>query len=190
MRYMTAELLTRLQSADDEMVARADAAWEKACAEYNRHLEDLRAALPASIQQTLGLCLHDARPRLIGSNQRDLTLLLQLDTPRERGLLLTYHLLGPAQLMIHPELATSGPRFHSLLYDEFDLVKLAATEPGAAGAEISAFSHCLLFTGGAELRLVFATLDVATLTKLIAPSEHEPSQEDFDFDAELCEVHP
>ncbi len=60
MRFFTPELYIRFNSSDDVTADRANEAWEKALAEYGRHLDTIRNKMPSQVRKIAELCLHDA----------------------------------------------------------------------------------------------------------------------------------
>ncbi len=60
MRYFTPELYRQFNSADDDVADRADAAWETALAEYEKHLASIKDRLPSLVRSLADLRLHDA----------------------------------------------------------------------------------------------------------------------------------
>lgn len=175
MRFFTPDLLLRFGSTDDALADAAHEEWENANQKYLKHLERIRPELPRAVRSFLrNFCLHDARLLAlgVGADHLQLSLLLELDSPRNHGILLTYDLSRPPELVKHPELAEPGTPIE-WLYDEFDLARRTA-QP--------AVTHSILFTGGRELRLAFRALRVVAFDKVLAPSQGQES----DLDALLA----
>lgn len=176
MNYFTPSLLLRFGSTDDDVADAAQDEWEKANQKYLKHLEAIRPRLPRGARSLLrNFCLHDARLLALGlgADHLQLSFVLELDPPRDRGILLTYDLSRRPELLTHPELSEPGTPLE-WLYDEFDLARRKA-QPTAL--------HSILFTGGRELCLTFRTLWVLAFDKVLAPSSQgQPS----DLDALLA----
>jgi hypothetical protein len=155
MKYMTPELLARMQSEDEAIAEAADNAWQKASRAYNAHVEKIRPSLTDPVQLFLDSgCLHDARVLVCGSNKRQFSILVRLDSPPGEGLLISYQLVGSPAQVKHSKLANYGKPWGWVLYDEIELVK---------GKHISTYSHALLFTGGRELHLPLQRLAATAL---------------------------
>ena len=60
MRFFTPELYRQFNSSDDEVADRADAAWEKALADYDKHFTGIKDRLPSLVKSLAELRLHDA----------------------------------------------------------------------------------------------------------------------------------
>lgn len=60
MRFFTPELYRQFNSSDDEVADRADAAWETALAENEKHLASIKDRLPSLVRSLAELRLHDA----------------------------------------------------------------------------------------------------------------------------------
>ena len=163
MKYFTPDLLRRFGSMDDAVADAAQEEWEKVNQKYLDHLDGIRPDLPRSVRSFLRhFCLHDARLLAlgVGADHLQLSLFLELDSPRDHGILLNYDLSRRPELVKHPELAEPGTPIE-WLYDEFDLARRTA-QP--------AFTHSILFTGGRELRLAFRALRVVVFDKVLAPA--------------------
>jgi hypothetical protein len=61
LKYMTADLVNRMQYEDEEAVRQVDEEWEANLALYDKRLEEIKPRLPESVRKFLDLmCLHDA----------------------------------------------------------------------------------------------------------------------------------
>ena len=164
MKYMTPELLARFRSLDDAVSELAAAEWQRACNAYNEYLEETRSRLPRAVRSLLRrFCLHDARVILLGHREDGLSfsIFLKLDTPKDKGVQLTYELVEPPVGHRHPVLSDeSSPLVW--LYDEFEVRE-------AAGEAFPTFWHSLLFTNGRELRLHFRELKLQIYEKVFSP---------------------
>jgi len=67
MKYFTPERYKRLQATGMQDMDAADADWEIAVTEYERHLETIRSDLPESVRHLLDdFSLHDAEVFFMG----------------------------------------------------------------------------------------------------------------------------
>src|SRR5262245_53775489 len=151
MNFFTPDLLVRYGSTDDAVADAAHQEWEKVHQDYLEHLRVIRPKLPRAVKSFFrNFCLHDAKLLTLGIREGGLalSLLLELDTPSDKGVLLTYALTKRPQLIRHPLLSEQGTPI-DWLYDEFDIAKEKAPR---------VFTHSILFTGGRELRLTFRNL--------------------------------
>jgi len=147
MKYMTPELLARYQSEDADTALQAYEQWEQAGERYRAELSVVRRQLPESAVELMDrFRLHDARVLWAGIGDGALAIVLLLDG-EEGGLQIEYDLAAPAAVTPHPEIAEDCPV--EWLYDEWGL-----TDGDGGGS----FVHSILFTDGAELRLVFRNL--------------------------------
>jgi hypothetical protein len=159
MKFFTPDLLIRFGSTDDAIADAAQDEWETAHRQYLDHLREIRSKLPRSVQDFLRrICLHDARLLTLGIREDSgkLLLFLELDTPPDKGVLLTYDLAKRPELVIHPSLSEQGTPVE-WLYDEIDVAK---------GGKPSIFTHSILFTGGRELQLTFRRMRVMLFQKV------------------------
>ena len=174
MKYMTPDLIARSQSADDRVAEDVLAEWDRACRQYNEHLQAIGPQLTESVRYFLdSFCLHDARVlgrgRTLGAKQEDrlFSILLELDQPRDRWLLLEYQLVGEPTFIRHEELSDGkGPLVW--LYDEISVADAAAPT----------FLHTILFTGGRELQLTFSNLRLERFLLAAPHGGAKPDQPD------------
>src|SRR5437867_2595971 len=92
MKYFTPERYVALQDfSSDVAMDAADAIWEGAVDQYEAHLQALRPRLPTSLRQLLdGYYLHDADVLSMGRPGNDFVIALQLDTPPNDLLTISY----------------------------------------------------------------------------------------------------
>jgi hypothetical protein len=163
MKYMTPDLIARFRSKDDAIAEAGALEWQRACAEYEQHLKDIRAGLPKGVRGFLRrYCLHDARVLALAADEVPyFSIFLRLDkppTPADRHLELRYRLLGGMKkgirLTRHSGPAAQGKPLGWWLYDEIDVRK----------GKVPATTHSILFTGGYELQLTFSTLTCRRLS--------------------------
>jgi hypothetical protein len=173
MKFMTYELLVRTQSENDAIAEAAFDEWEKACADYNNHVEAIRHKLPKSVQVLLDhYNLHDAKVIMAGvdsaedSDDPSTSIFLQLDEPRDRGLRLDYRPVVKPKVIWHER----NPKLHAdtvFLYDEIDVVEVNVAE----NEQITMFTQSILTEGGMEMQLLFNSLTLRQYRKMETPSE-------------------
>jgi len=154
MKHLTADLLARNRSPNDDEAEAADNEWEQAIAAYNAQLNRIRRRLPLGARQLLKhFSLHDAQLLTINRMGMDLFLTFRLAGSASKpagGVELRYNLAGQVKLVLHePQTFANGPMTRWVFYDEFDL---------ARKGRALAFTHSLLMTGGLEFRIQFFNL--------------------------------
>jgi hypothetical protein len=92
------------------------------------------------------------------------SIFLELDSPQEEGVQLTYELVEPPALLKHPSLVEQGAPL-VWLYDEFEVQE-------SVGAEFPTFRHAILFTSGREVQLHFRELKLARYKKIFSHARH------------------
>jgi hypothetical protein len=161
MKYMTPDLVLRLQSDNAEEADAADAAWEQGCRRYNAHIDRIRPKLPESARSLLDhYCLHDARVLALARSKLRFSMLFRLDAPAGEGLLLSYQLVAPPHTVEYPKLAAWGAPWEWVQYDEIELLRRKNTQ---------AYRHSILFTGGREVCILFRTLRLTRFQSIVAP---------------------
>ena len=116
MKYFTPELFARFQSADDSVADRADAEWEKATQDYQKHWTKIKKLFPESVRrfEQADVRVHDADVLSVARQGSDLILIVQEEPPASNLIILTFVLAG--------EPAIDGdPRGTYWLYEEFDV---------------------------------------------------------------------
>ncbi len=123
MKYFTPELLLRFASPDDEVFAKAHDEWEQAIQRYQRRLAKIQDAFPQDWQRwrEQQVCLQDAQLLSMGRQNDTFVMVLQLQPPSRRLVLLTFTLdeepvIGATALAGH---STPGPI--TWMYEEFDV---------------------------------------------------------------------
>ncbi len=163
MKYMTADLLARLQSRDEPVVDAAEEAWDRQTEAYRGYLASVQAVMAPGVQTLLRRCLHDAKVLTIATDEEGhLSIFLDLgktEKPLERYVELRYKLIkgnnGPGYSFVqHAELADHGPPFKEWLYDEIEVV------------DKSQYAHSILLSGGHELQLTFSAVTSSRLNYL------------------------
>jgi len=152
MKFFTPDLLFRFGSEDDAVADAAQADWEKADLAYRKRLNKIiLPGLPSAAKSFVKkLCLHDARLLImaVSGDRLTVSLFLELDDPRNQGVLLHYDLARTLKVVKHPEIREPDTPVE-WLYDEFD-VKVSGGQ--------KVFTHSILFTDGNELRLGFRNM--------------------------------
>jgi hypothetical protein len=94
MKYFTPDLLTRINSLDEEVMDAADEEWERAIKRYRRRITQIKEALPAGVQhfRRNHVCLHDARLLSIGREGETFSMVLQPEPPAQTLVELTFTL--------------------------------------------------------------------------------------------------
>src|SRR5262245_25612398 len=132
MRFMTPELLARVRSLDDRVSEAAADQWETQCADYQKHLQNIRGDFPRMLwNRLMKLDLHDAKVLTMAFDEAPhFSIFLQTQDspdPAMQYVELRYGLVGGKhgirlnRLSI-PELADGTP-LGWWLYDEIDVVK-------------------------------------------------------------------
>jgi hypothetical protein len=181
MKYFTPDLLSRFRSGEIE-----SAEWEQASESYENRFESIKAKIPEEILRPLdSICFHDAKVLTITADEsQHLSIFLKLSDFHylsEKYVELQYRLVsgikGDLKLLRHPSLVGDGKPFGWWLYDEIDVVN--------QGQHL-AFKHSVLFTGGCELEVVFASVAISNLSFWL-PNENE-SEDQFEALEELLAV--
>lgn len=161
MKFFTPDLYVRLQSSDEAELDAADAAWQRAEAAYDRHLQAIRSKLPGSALKLLdGPRLHDAEVLWMGHVlPLFFGIILQLDTPARTTIGLTCLLTSQVEL----DKETIPPQHRSPLmqwmYDEISV-----------GTSAHSFEHSILFSNGWLLKVQASEVHLATLDTVYAHS--------------------
>jgi hypothetical protein len=123
MRYFTPELYLRGNSANEEEVRGIEEDWERALRAYNRRWKKIRPLFPKGVQrfEEEGVCLHDAHLLSMTLHGKNLVLVLQMEPPSRKMVLLTFALTGEPDINTKalPDAPESGPV--AWLYEEWAL---------------------------------------------------------------------
>ena len=180
MKRFSPELLLRFGSEDDKVATSASAEWDKAHQAYLKHLDTIRPKLPKSVQVLLNnYCLHDAKVISMGRDERLFSILLQLEEPRDKGILLTYKLMSQPKFKRHPSLAEEGAPLE-WLYDELDLLD---DDKPRKEETFQVFTHSILFAGGRELQLAFYELELQEYQKLFSSGKKSGESEQAELES-------
>jgi hypothetical protein len=94
MKYFTPELLTRIQSLDDNTANAADRDWERAIVRSNRRWKKIKQVFPKEVErfEETPICLHDARLLSMGLEGETFIMVLQPELPAQTLVELTFTL--------------------------------------------------------------------------------------------------
>jgi len=152
MKYFTPQLLIGFMSEDDEIADAANKEMELGHGKYLAHLETIRPSLTENTKNLIdNFCLHDSKVLTVNQDGREFSIVLRLDSPRDKGIQIDYSLLSSPKPIVHPSFPKEEPV--EWLYDEIDVQRIEA---------YSVFIHSIFFTGGLELQLVFSDLKIKT----------------------------
>jgi hypothetical protein len=123
MKYFTPELLSHLQSADDDLFEKAHDDWERAIVRSERRWKNIRAAFPAAVQRFNddSVCLHDADLLSIGQERDRLVIVVQPEPPARTLVVLTFTLDGEPVIDPTALPGREGVTRPSWMYEEWDL---------------------------------------------------------------------
>ena len=153
MKYFTPELLERFRSPDPAIADAASKEWDRALAEYEKHLESIRGKLPEQLKDLLdNYCLHDARVRAVSlPDQRMYLILAQPEDARDHVLLLSYRLVREPEFVRYAPGEEAAPA--EWMYEEIDVEQ----------QEPPVYSQSVLLSDGRELRLHFRDMGLTPL---------------------------
>jgi len=158
MKYFTPELLTRYGSADDKVANAADAEWEAATEQYQKHLRAIERQLPRRLRGLLRrYYFHDATVTFAGVADQVLHLTVQLDAPPQQTLVLRYRLVSEPQVATYTLADHDTARPLTWLYDEIEV---------ARGGVFPVIEQRILFSNGRELTVHFQDLSYSTAQPL------------------------
>jgi len=165
MKYFTPQLYIDFNSDDPDIADRADEQWERALADYRKHLKKIRGRLNEKVRDLAEVCcLHDAAylgftKISLPSAAGDLAILAV--EQGERALLLVY-VLADEPLVARP---LESPLFSDQavhwLYDEVDV------------ASDGTFSHQISLSDGRILALRFVDFDQIELSNSVVRRERD-----------------
>jgi hypothetical protein len=160
MKYFTQELIVQGQIQDDQVVDKVEAAWDENSERYAAYLDSIRNQLPPGLRRRIDTYyLHDAVIRGMGREGNSFVIILQLDTPPQSILTLTYDLLSEPEIRqntLPAELCARGTAV-DWQYDEIEMV------PG----EAPTWRQAVLLSNGWELNLHFRDISVQEVQALI-----------------------
>jgi hypothetical protein len=159
MNYFTPDLIDRFGSPEPAVADEADAAWEEAGNRYRAYLASVKAQLPPGLRQVLNdYYLHDAVVLAMGRLDGRVVVVLQLDTPPQDLLILTYDLLGAPEVL--RDVLPDGHRCPTRVEWMYDEVERVPGEPAG-------WVQSVLFGNGWELRLRFRDVHVQRLQPVL-----------------------
>jgi hypothetical protein len=100
MKYFTVELLNRFRSVDEDVSAFAHDDWEAALKRYRQREERIKSALPDRVRRFVDahVCLHDARLLNMGRQDDTFVMILEMEPPSRRLVILTFTLDGKLRI--------------------------------------------------------------------------------------------
>ncbi len=154
MKYFTPERYVALQDfSNDEAMNAADAVWEEASEQYAAYLDTVRAQFPAGLRQIdESYYLHDSIVRGMGRRGPFFVMILQLDTPPQSILTITYDLVEDPIIVedaLPPALCGTG----SIVGWQYNEIELVSSDP-------STWRESLLLGNGWEVSLHFRDVQV------------------------------
>ncbi len=165
MNYFTPELIVMGQSQDDRVLHEQERLWEEAGERYARYLDTIRPCLPPGLRQLdESYYLHDAVIQGMGRRGQFFVINLQLDTPPQPILTLTYDLLEDPVIVkdaLPPEYSGSGPVV-DWEYNEIEMV------PGNSPT----WRESLLLSNGWEMKLHFRDVQVQEAQAVLPAPRH------------------
>jgi hypothetical protein len=150
MKFFTPQLIQRFGSSDPEIAVQADPQWDEAADRYDAYLKEVRPQLPEGLRHLLdNYDLHDGVVFGMGQQQNHFIIVLQLDTPPQDFLILTYDLIAEPEIQrdVLPSKYRCAARVE-WMYDE--------VEPDADRRS----AQSVLFSNGWEVRLRFRDVHV------------------------------
>jgi hypothetical protein len=148
MKYFTPDLLARGLTGDESCLDQQEQLWDEAGNRYVAYLETVRPAFPSGLRQLdEGYYLHDAVVFGMGQRAGSFVIVLQLDTPPNSLVMLTYDLVGSPTIAYDALPAgLRSPHYHvEWQYDEIDQL------PG----EPPTWRQSILLSNGWEVQLQF-----------------------------------
>lgn len=160
MKYFTPELIVAYGSDDPTIWKEAEARWDAACAQYNAALASLKPSLPSGLRRIEeSYSLHDAVIRGMGRRQETFVIVLQLDSPPQHLLTLTYDLIE--EPIIRQDVLPADYRSTGDLIDwQYDEIEKASEQPPT-------WRQSVLLSNGWEIVLHFRDIQVEEIQALI-----------------------
>ena len=160
MKYFTPELIVKGQTDDDQALNEHERLWDEASDRYVAYLETVRPQFPSGLRQLdSSYYLHDAMIFGLGERENSFVILLQLDTPPNSLLTLTYDLVDRPiveKAVLPPRLCT--PNYHvEWQYDEIE------QPPGT----VPTWVQSILLSNGWEVKLQFRDVQVQEAQALL-----------------------
>lgn len=165
MNYFTAELIVMGQSKDDAILNEHERRWEEAGDRYVAYLDTVRPCFPPGLRQIdESYYLHDAAVRGLGRRGPIFVMILQLDTPPQSILTLTYDLVEDPIITrdaIPQEHCGTGPRA-DWQYNEIEMI------PGNPPT----WRESLLLSNGWEVLLHFRDVRAEEFQAVLPPTRN------------------
>jgi hypothetical protein len=165
MRYFTPELILMGQSNEEAILDEQERLWEEAGARYVAYLDTIRPRFPPGLRHLdEHYYLHDAVIQGMGQRDRSFVIILQLDTPPQSILTLSYDLVEAPRILkdvLPAESCGTGPRV-DWQYDEIEM------GPG----DPPTWRQSILLGNGWELTLHFSDVQVQEVQAILPAPRH------------------
>jgi len=153
MKYFTPGLILQGQSNNVQIIDTAEERWDEAGERYRSYLDSVRSDFPPGLRGLEdGYYLHDAVLHGIGKRGKSMALIVQLDTPPQSLLTLTYDLVEEPVIdrsALPPETCFQGNRVE-WQYDEVERID----------GKPFTWTQSILFSNGWEVCLHFRDVAV------------------------------
>lgn len=162
MRYFTPELIVAYGSDDPAIWKEAEARWDAACEQYNNVLSSLKPAFSPGLRRIEeSYSLHDAAIRSMGMRERSFVIVLQIDSPPQPLLTLSYDLVD--EPIINQNALPAEYRSTDGQIDwQYDEIEKALDQPPT-------WRQSILLSNGWEVVLHFRDVRVDEIQALIPP---------------------
>ena len=162
MKYFTPELIVAYGADNPEIRKEAEAHWEAACTQYNAALASLESAFPPGLRYLEDrYSLHDAVVRGMGRREETFVIVLQLDTPPQPLLTLSYDLVEEPIVqreVLPPEYCSTGGHIDW----QYDEIEKTDDQPPT-------WRQSILLSTGWEIVLHFRDIRVDEIQALLPP---------------------
>jgi hypothetical protein len=161
MKYFTPDLLVRFGSEDDAIANAAQEEWDNACDRYGQYLDSIKGQLPPGLQYLEEhYQLHDAEVRGLGKQGHSFVMVLQLDSPPQPLVTLTFDLMD--EPTINEDTLPQQLRSRGVVEWQYDELELLPGEPPT-------WSWSVLLSNGWEVTLRFRSVQVQEAQALLPP---------------------
>jgi hypothetical protein len=159
MKYFTPELIARGQSDEGRILDEVEALWDKRCEQYEAHLATIKGEFPTGLRHIHdSYYLHDARIQGMGRQRDAFVFVLQLDTPPQSLLTLTYDLVEAPR--IERDALPESARFTGGVEWQYDEIEKGAETPPT-------WRQSILLSNGWEVTLHFRDVKVEEIQALL-----------------------
>ncbi len=160
MKYFTPDLLVRFGSKDDAIANAAQEEWDCACDSYGHYFDSIKGKMPSGLRHIEeSYQLHDAKVRGLGKQGHSFVIVLQLDSPPQPLVTLTFDLVNEPK--INPtDLPLQFRSTGSVVEWQYDELELIPGEPPI-------WSWSILLSNGWEVKLHFRDVQVQEAQALL-----------------------